>query len=146
MSHRVNIIVNVPEELGKGCRYSPNPKVAVNLLAHIASTTRHSMAVSRATRLRARVVHFEETSKQPRKVDVDDSEAAAVLSNFVLQCGETMPPSEESAAVETLTPHCRRSSCFLHLLGIPNESPPPTNASNKNNPTQNEVSLPLRFY
>ena len=146
MSHRVNIIVNVPEELGKGCRYSPNPKVAVNLRAHIASATRHSMAVSRATRLRARVVHFAETSKQPRKVDVDDSEAATVLSNLVLQCGETMPRSEESAALETLMPQCRRSSRFLHLLGIPNESPPSTNAANKNNPTQNEVSTPLRFY
>ena len=76
---------------------------------------------------------------------MDDSEAVAVLSNFVLQCGETMPPSEHSAAVETLIPHCHRSSRLLHLLGIENESPPSTNAANKNNPTENEVSLPLRF-
>ena len=120
-------------------------KLAVHHRSHIASATQHDMAVSRATRLRARVVHFAETSNQQRKVDVDDSEAAAVLSNFVLQCGETMPPSEESAAVESLTPHCRRSSRFLHLLEIENEPPPCTNATNMKNPTENEVSLPPRF-
>ena len=120
-------------------------KLVVNLRAHIASATLSSMAMSRATRMRARVVHFAETSKQLRKVDVDDSEAAAMLSNFVLQCGETMPSTKQSIVVKTQGPHCRRSARLLHLLGIENDSPPSTNATNKNNPTANEVGLPLQF-
>lgn len=120
-------------------------KLVATLRAHIASATLSSMAVSRATRMRARVVHFAETSKQSRKVDVDDSEAAAVLTNFVLQCGETMPDTKQSTLVTTQHPHCRRSSRLLHLLGIDNDSPPSTNATNKNNPTANSVSIPSQF-
>jgi hypothetical protein len=120
-------------------------KLVAILRAHIASATLRSMAVSHVTRMRARVVHFAETSKQSRKVDVDDSEAIAVLTNFVLQCGESMPDTKQSTLVKTQHPHCRHNSRLLHLLGIDNDSPPSTNATNKNNPIANLVSLPLQF-
>jgi hypothetical protein len=120
-------------------------KLVAILRAHIASATLSSMAVSRATRMRARVVHFVETSKQSRKVDVDDSEAAAVLTNFVLQCGESMPDTKQTLVVKSPHRHCRRSSRLLHLLGIQNDQPPCTNAPNNDNPTSNSVSLPSQF-
>ena len=118
----------------------------MNLRAHIASATLSSMAMSLATQKHARYVHFADTPQQIRKVDVDDSEAAPVLSNFVLHCGETMPPTKQSILVRTQHPHCRRSSRLLHLLGIEKDTPPSTSQTNKNNTIAIEVSVTLPMY
>ena len=65
-----------------------NLSVALNHIMQIASAKLSNMALSCATQKHAKVVHFANTVQQSQRVDSDDSKVAAVLSNFVLQCGE----------------------------------------------------------
>ena len=75
--------------------------------------------MSLTTRNHARVVKFTNILQQPCRVDADDSEATAVLSNLVLQCGEkngTPPFTQQNTDVATQHAQCRHSSHLLHFF------------------------------
>lgn len=100
--------------------------------------------MSRTAREHARVVHFANTFQQLCRVDADDFEAAALLSNSVLrwtQKNATMPTTKQDTVVATQRAHCRRNSRLLHMFRIENHTP---NAPSKNiahNPPAKQVNL-----
>ena len=101
--------------------------------------------MSRATRNRARVVHISSLCLGTPSVDADDSEAAAVLSNFVSHCGEgnAMPTSTKlNPLVAMQHGQCRRSSRLLQFFRSENYQKTPPSSDILHKPPATQVILP----
>ena len=99
----------------------------------------------RAARKPARVVRLIDTIEHPERVDADDSEAAAVLSTLVFECGEKkamMPPKKPNTVERTQRAHRRRRSRLLNLFGSQDFAAPTPPSSYALNSLSNEVNLP----
>jgi hypothetical protein len=102
------------------------------------------MAMSRAARKRARVVHISNIFPMSTRVDADDSEAAAVLSNLVSQCGEERPTTVLTKLNKIEAPHrehCRRSSRLLQFFRSQNFMASGSSFSIDHKPPANKVNL-----
>lgn len=99
----------------------------------------------RAARKRCKVVHISSICPETPTVDADDSEAAAVLSNFVAHCGEenAEPTSTILIPLEATQPaQCRRSSSLLRLFRSENYQSAPPSSDIVHKPPATQVNLP----
>ena len=103
------------------------------------------MAVSRAIGKHARVMNFADTPQEMSNPDVHDSEAAAVLTNFVQQCGDSntnSPSTQEDALMPIQGPRCRRISRMLEQGASENDTPATASQTLVHNPTPEQVIFP----
>ena len=120
VSHRVTRNEQAPEVTDKGQSppLNPNPCMREHSPAHWTRGLT-SMAMLRAARKRARLVHISDIFPMSITVAAEDSKAAAVLSNLVSRCGEERSTPVSTISNKSEAPHpenCRRSSRLLEFF------------------------------
>jgi hypothetical protein len=144
MSHKLTFTVQAPEVTEKGRGHPLNPKHCREPSSNIRSTTLTSMAMSRAARKRAGVVHISNICPQMPTVDADDSEVAAVLSTLVSQCGDgnAMTTSTKfNTFVALQQTRCRRSSRLLQFFRSENYQPDSPSSHIAHKPPAKQVNF-----
>ena len=118
----VSFKLDASEGLEGTRRQAPNPNhVGKPSLTQRKRNTGNNMAMSRAAWATARVNSMADTFEPLCRVDADDSEAAQVLSNLVLQCTEKNESTSTTKQDTFDTPQptdCRRSSRLLQMFKI----------------------------